>query len=620
MPPKLKARARKSKADSPVQTRSTAAIFAEDAPEEEKASLDETPQQIKQQYAQEDDPSTYAFPLNYIFPAQDFLNDHMDFCKFIQLLVVGFLSQVFYLTYTDELMERVSTIGFNLFGVVLGLIVTYRTALTKWIEKPTVMVKPVLPEFNLVYAFFIPLAFCLLLDSKFLLVNLSLNYFFIENLHPLAQFGSSVMYYEVYNTDEQLTTIRFIGFALFHYLITYTLNAINQGSSETETKLSNEVIEQDDTIDLKLVSNNKSGNNSTLSKTEIQLISVFLVNLFFNFDLLSFDKELALPLIIFQKLIISLVASLLMVYPFYKIYELKDYSYKILAVLIIAAFSAIFYYLTNYQLLPILNQDAVVWLYDYIFVDADHTIRFKIIVSWVSVILGLLPFIYGFSDKISLNSRRKIWHYVLVLAISYPALIQEPIFTTLSLLGAIILFIVVEIVRSQKFTFLGSWLYDQLAFFQDFKDLKGPLNLSYIFLVVGVSIPIVYDLVILENGVTIVSFIGIISLGVGDSFASIIGKKYGSVKWRLGTRSLQGTIAFFAVTTGGFYLVDEFILPESGRVTNWENLLITSFLASILEGTATLNDNFLIPTMMLIGFEIINKKFPWYLFANFYRS
>lgn len=604
-------RTRKSKQESLAQSRSTAAIFT-DGHSQGKIDIDENPNQVKQQVVideGDDDPSSYSFPLNYIFPAQDFLNDHMNFCKFMQLLVVGFLSQVFYLTYTDELWDLVSTIGFNLFGVVLGLIVAYTTTLRKWKESPSVISKPVLPEFNLIYAFFLPLAFSLLLKSKFLLVNISLNYFFVENLHPLAQFGSGVMYYEVYNTNDEMPTVRYIGYAFLHYLIIYALSSINQGSSETETELSNEVIEQDDAIDLGMVKNKKSGNNATLTKTEIHLIAVLLINLFFNFDIPSFDIEQALPLIIFQKLIISLIASLLMVYPIHKIYELKDYNYKLLAVFIVIMFSSIFYFLTNYQLQPTLNQNAVLWLYDYIFVSTEHT-RFKILVSWVSALLGLLPCIYGFSNKISLNSRRKLWHYVLVLSISYPALIYEPVFTTLGLLGSIIIFIIVEIIRCQRFTFLGAWLYDQLTFFQDFKDLKGPLNLSYIFLVVGVSIPVVYDLAILGNGVSIVSYIGIITLGLGDSFASVIGKKYGSIKWRLGNKSVQGTIAFFLVTAVGFYLVDEFILPESGRVANYENLLITTFLASLLEGSATLNDNFLIPTMTLIAFEIINRKYP----------
>lgn len=608
-------RSSKKELPSTPKPKSTAAIFAEHAgnDDNDKSFMDDIIEQKKQELNQPQDEDSMAknnaFPFNYIYELQDFINAHINFCKFIQVLVIGYLSQIFYLAYSDEFYIKASIIGFNLFGIVLGSVVTYRSQYSKWEDNPTNLIKPILPEFNLIYAVFIPIAFSLILDLKFFIVNLGLNYFVTENLHPIAKLGASIMYYEVYNENKSLPTPYFIAIAIFHLMITYSIDTINNGNYETETELSKEVIEQDDNINLNLVNHdNKLGNNVTLTKTEIHLFSVFLINLLFNFNSIEL-VDINLPIIIFQKLIISLLITLFTVYPVFKLYE--KYNYKVLALIIVGLFVSLFYYLTNYQLEPILHNNSIEWLWNYINPNKpENELRFKILVTWISSLILLIPLIYGFSDKITLNSRRKIWHYILLISISYPALIVEPNFVCLSLLGSIILFLIIEIIRYNKFTFIGQWLFDKLKIFQDFKDLKGPLNLSYIFLILGVVLPIVYDLIIIQNGISIRSFIGIITLGVGDSFASIIGKKYGSIKWKSGNKSLQGSIAFITFTLIGFYIADQFLLESQQKVKNWENLFISCFLAALLEGSATLNDNFLIPCMFLTCYEVVNKQFP----------
>lgn len=97
-----------------------------------------------------------------------------------------------------------------------------------------------------------------------------------------------------------------------------------------------------------------------------------------------------------------------------------------------------------------------------------------------------------------------------------------------------------------------------LSVFQDTKDLQGPLNLSYIYLLAGVTIPIVYDYLVNKDTVTIIRYSGLITLGVGDTFASVIGKKFGTFKW-----NGQQTIS----TRNNCFYLSVFLLCTYGAVT-----------------------------------------------------
>ncbi|CUM50593.1 uncharacterized protein AC631_03969 [Debaryomyces fabryi] len=607
MPPrKNNSRGRSSQADSPATgVRSTAAIFANPGEKADGAIADESVQpEVSNIPASEesDDPSSYSFPLNYIFRVQDFLNDNLDLCKFVQLLVVLYISEVLYLTFGEHFWNNYAVIGFNLLGLGIALILGYQAQLKKHVANPGQFEEPELPEFNHIYSVFIPLTISFLLKLKFFLVNLALNNFIIDGLHPIPKFISAVMFFEVYNEDKDITTFRMIQITFMHYLLQYIITSANSGNEDTSTYVSDEVIDEDDAINLELIQENNdkkhiSGTSTTLNKAEIQLLCLMVTNLLFG---LREADDFNLPLTILQKLIISLIISLVFIYPLFKAYE--NWNLKIFGVGIIALFSSIFAFVTNYLLAPILsNTNAISWLWNYI---TESEERVQILSSWGILLLVSIPAVFINSNKLSLNSRRKVWHYIILVMIAYPSLPKQPIFTIISLLGSIVVFIILEIVRYNKFTILGEWLYKQLVIFQDFKDLKGPLNLSYIFLIIGVTIPIVFDYCI-KRELTCKSFIGIIGLGIGDSSASVIGKHFGSLKWKGSSKSVQGTAAFIFFSMAGFYVVDKYILTQ--HVHSWENLLVSCILGGVLEGVSNLNDNFLIPSVMYISLQALDN-------------
>ena len=120
-------------------------------------------------------------------------------------------------------------------------------------------------------------------------------------------------------------------------------------------------------------------------------------------------------------------------------------------------------------------------------------------------------------------------------------------FTLISLLGTLIVFMIVEGIRYNRLSYIGEFLHKTLSVFQDTKDLQGPLNLSYIYLLAGVTIPIVYDYLVNKDTVTIIRYSGLITLGVGDTFASVIGKSLVRSNGRAATNQYKEQLLLLSV-------------------------------------------------------------------------
>lgn len=572
-------------------TRSTASIFHNiDSAEnlDEKPTVDDKTTQHEQP-EDPDRPQDYKFPFNLIFEFQDFLNLHLTFCRGVELLVILYLCQVFYLYLSEgEEYGGLTAIGFCVVGAVLAMYLSTRSLRKRHEANPENVAKPALPEFNTIYGFFIPTAFSVLLGgttTPFFQMNLAIINFCVHTLHPVAKVVSSFVFYYMYNENETLQVFEFLLVVWIYFSVDWALNYWNEGADEAK-----EV-------------------RPTLSATEIHLIAVFFVNILFNFYLTVSDTHV--PLLIVRALVIALVGATAALFPVYYVTSsLSNPVFANLAAVVVATvFSSVFYYLTNYIFTThIINEEVISWLYNYI---ASSELRVRLLAVWLVAIGVAIPIVFALAEFniVSLNFRRKAWHYILFASLAYPALVKEPVFTAIAVLGSVFVFIVVEFVRASRLGWLGSFLDTHLRYFQDEKDANGPLNLSYIFLLVGVAIPIAYGLAV-DDVVSIRSYIGLITLGLSDSTASIVGRAFGKIKWKGGNRTLEGTITHIVVTFASFAVVDRYLLPEESKVKNWENLVIVSILGGLVEGASTLNDNILVPTMTLIAYEVIRGVFP----------
>lgn len=575
---------KKTSAKEDITLRSTASIFKHADP----ALLEEEDKQKKKQTkdkavevgtdseplgSAQDDIDNAGFPFNYLYKFQDFLNEHVNLLKGVQLLLIGFFMQLIYLKqdHFDHLKLTLPMICFNCIGMVAC---TVLSIVKSKLEKLHV------PDFDYFYCVLIPSLIGIVhFDRNWIIVNCALNYFIVDQMNPIFNMISSVVFFEIYKEDSKATmdTFQFIQIAAAHFFLSYALNHINDINVHN--------VADEDAVEGK----------RSLKKSEIQLVCLLVVNILFNHSLIA----QALPLQIFQKLLVSFIVTGLFAYPVYKF---------IPGLINIALFGGVFCYLTIYQLNRVVGKNALIWLYEYVENDVEKIYLVKV---WVSLAIIVIPLVFLLANSFSLNVRRKIWHLYVIFALTFSPeiLFSEAQFTLLALLGMIIVFLIIEVLRLNQVSFIGKYLFQVLDKFQDLKDKQGPMNLSYIYLLVGVTTPVVYDYLVNGEKTSVIRYIGPITLGVGDTLASVIGRKFGSIKWKGSEKSAQGTIAFIVGSLIAINVV-EYVNADNKNylpVANWENLFVSIILAGLLEGTSDLNDNYLIPIFLPAAYELLNK-------------
>lgn len=579
------ARKKVSATPQTAASRSTAAIFNNvSSPEQLDQPLEPVEEKPILDYTNEDPAENARFPLSLIYEFQDFLNAHMTLAKGVQTLVCLYICQVmyFYLQKSDN-DEVLSAVAFNIGGAVVAMYLSHRSATKNHKENPELVPAPKLPPFNCLYGLLIPYLFVLLLSdptAPFFQVNLSLTNFAIPSLHPIAKVLSAFVYNFTFASQHTLDLMQF-GQVIWIYL----------------------------SVDYALTMWNEDGERKTMDPAEIHIVAVFLANLLVNFTLPVVDANA--PMLIARVLAIALIIACGASFPLYYLYKLMlaGAARSAFSLLVVSAFAGSFYFVTNYLFQShVAKREVLLWLYAYI---SASELRTKLLVSWASALVAIAPVLYFLSAKniLSLNNRRKVWHFALAGSLAYPALIEESTFTALAALGSVFVFIVLEFLRCTRITFLGRLVHNAMHMFQDEKDLKGPLSLSYIFLLLGAAIPIGYGVVV-GDVVSMRSYIGLVTLGLGDSFASIVGRRFGKIKWRNSSRTMEGTLTYIIVTFASFVAIDHYLLPEASKVKNWENVFIVALISGILEGVASLNDNVLIPCMGVIVYELLGKVFP----------
>lgn len=133
------------------------------------------------------------------------------------------------------------------------------------------------------------------------------------------------------------------------------------------------------------------------------------------------------------------------------------------------------------------------------------------------------------------NTRtRKIFHFLIVF-VFLPGLIFQCTLLFVASGIALALLIVLETMRIIKLSPVHQVLEEAVKCFIDEKD-AGAVALTPIYLLVGCSLPIWIhpcpcDLTDSAGFELIPLLAGVISVGIGDTAASIIGSKYGRFKW-----------------------------------------------------------------------------------------
>ena len=128
--------------------------------------------------------------------------------------------------------------------------------------------------------------------------------------------------------------------------------------------------------------------------------------------------------------------------------------------------------------------------------------------------------------------QRKLFH-VLVLFIFIPGL-QEKVLLSAAFLSALNILLILEAYRH-----FSPSLNHFFCKFIDSRDNEKVI-VTHIYLLVGVGFPVLVSNFIQNDAVALS---GIVSLGIGDTFASLIGFYFGKMKIPYRHKTIEGTLA-----------------------------------------------------------------------------
>ncbi len=214
--------------------------------------------------------------------------------------------------------------------------------------------------------------------------------------------------------------------------------------------------------------------------------------------------------------------------------------------------------------------------------------NFFLIAYWMFVltITLLLPLIFPFSNQ---NSLRKFYHFAAV-SLFVPAAICSSPLLKIALAVALTLFIYIETLRhdlSSKSKYAAS-----LNLFMERcrNDLdRGEMVLSHIYLLLGCALPFWLNT---ASNLDLSCFSGVISLGIGDSLASIAGKRFGNHRWHRNTRkTFEGSLCGCLGMFWSWILINGFCEVKA----TWHKLLVISIGSAVWEALINLNDNLTLP-------------------------
>jgi dolichol kinase len=188
-------------------------------------------------------------------------------------------------------------------------------------------------------------------------------------------------------------------------------------------------------------------------------------------------------------------------------------------------------------------------------------IRLLLIAYWLLVLLIGLLTVFTLTAYVEVDTRRKVFHGVMV-AMLLPSTFIDPCACALALALILAVFLLLEAIRAGQVPPLGNALARFVAPYVDGRDLRGPVVVSHIFLLVGCAVPLWFSLASTLRDETgwelahdqrdVGMLAGVICVGMGDAAASLIGRRYGRHKWSwVGGKSLEGSFAFAVAVTGG---------------------------------------------------------------------
>ncbi|KAL6219873.1 hypothetical protein ACLB2K_007632 [Fragaria x ananassa] len=173
-------------------------------------------------------------------------------------------------------------------------------------------------------------------------------------------------------------------------------------------------------------------------------------------------------------------------------------------------------------------------------------------------------------------------------------IIIQPKFLDLAFGAALAVFLALEIVRVWRIWPLGQFVHKFMSAFTDHRD-SDLLIVSHFSLLLGCALPIWLSSG--NNDRPLSPFSGILSLGIGDTMASVVGHKYGVLRWsKTGKKTIEGTAAGITSVLAACSVLLPLLASTGYIVTeHWISILVAVTVSGLLEAYTAQLDNAFIP-------------------------
>ncbi|XP_035699533.1 dolichol kinase-like [Branchiostoma floridae] len=195
---------------------------------------------------------------------------------------------------------------------------------------------------------------------------------------------------------------------------------------------------------------------------------------------------------------------------------------------------------------------------------------------------------------------RKYFHLI-AIAVFLPGLMRNPQLLYIGSVAALGAFILLEYVRMYRIQPFGESLHTSLRVFVDEKD-RGVAILTHIYLLLGCSLPLWLYPSAYTIGTELAMYSGVISLGVGDTAASVIGSKLGRHRWPGTKKTVEGTLAAVVAQLAACCTLS-LLGIQPGFTANLIPIVTAVCLTSLLEAFTSQVDNIVTPLYMYALFS-----------------
>ena len=221
---------------------------------------------------------------------------------------------------------------------------------------------------------------------------------------------------------------------------------------------------------------------------------------------------------------------------------------------------------------------------------------FLVIIYWIIVLILYFFFDYIYFSKLDLKLiiKRKFFHFLSIL-IYIPGIyfIQKEIFKCIIII-VLYVFVMFEFIKKfpgLKNTNIIILISKYLRYNIDKRDDQNFI-ITHIFLLTGISSSLFYNF---NNN--LYNFLGILVLGIGDSFCSIFGMFFGKTKIYPPTnRTLEGSLGGYLITIIMFSII-------KNNFVNMKEIILFG-LIFLYEGFTLEIDNFVLPIFSNLLFDL----------------